>query len=215
MTNDEKFIYLKKYEDDLKKSGYGLIAGVDEAGRGPLAGPVVACACIIKDDFYMQGINDSKKLTAKKRELIYRAVIENEKIDFGIGIVDSITIDNVNILQATFLAMKIAINNLKNKPGFIIFDGNQYPLLSIPSEGIIKGDSKCLSISLASIIAKYTRDEIMESYHKKHPEFGFNSHKGYGTKKHIEAINSIGILPIHRKSFEPIKTLVDKEKNNG
>ena len=183
--------------------GYALICGVDEAGRGPFAGPVAAGAVILDlndPDKKILYLNDSKKLSEKKREQLYKEI--NEKaVAWNVGLVDNHEIDEINILQATYKAMRLAIGGLSVKPDFILADAVHIPDIDIPQEGIIKGDAKSLSIAAASIMAKVTRDHIMLEYDKLYPEYGFASHKGYGTKAHIEALKKYGPLDIHRKTF--------------
>jgi ribonuclease HII len=189
-----------KYERDLQRQNISIIAGVDEAGRGPLAGPVVAAAVILPGKFTLKGIDDSKKLTPDKREKLFIKL--TSAVDFGIGVVDELTIDKKNILQATFLAMKQAVAQLTNQPEHILFDGNQYNyLMQIPQTLIVRGDSISRSIAAASIIAKVTRDRLMVEYHKLYPQYGFAQHKGYGTAEHCEAIREHGPCPLHRKTF--------------
>lgn len=195
------------FENKLREKGYNNIAGVDEVGRGPLAGPVVAAACIIPKGVLIEGIDDSKKIESSKREEVFQRIINHPKVSYSVGIVDNKVIDQINILQASFLAMKQAIRKLLIKPDFLLFDGNQYPMTSIPSNAIVKGDSLSISIAAASIIAKQTRDKIMEEYHIKWPHFGFDQHKGYATEKHRNAIVKHGPCEIHRRSFDPIKSL--------
>ena len=180
-----------------------LICGVDEAGRGPFAGPVVAGAVILSLDDPEREIlylNDSKKLSEKKREALYDEIME-KAVSVGVGIVERDVIDEINILQATFLAMQKAIAALDPQPDYILADAVTIPKIVIPQEGIVKGDAKSVSIAAGSIIAKVTRDRIMYEYDKLYPEYGFASHKGYGTKAHIEAIKEYGMLDIHRRSF--------------
>ena len=180
-----------------------LICGVDEAGRGPFAGPVVAGAVILSLDDPEREIlylNDSKKLSEKKREALYDEIME-KAVSVGVGIVERDVIDEINILQATFLAMQKAIAALDPQPDYILADAVTIPKILIPQEGIVKGDAKSVSIAAGSIIAKVTRDRIMYEYDKLYPEYGFASHKGYGTKAHIEAIKEYGMLDIHRRSF--------------
>lgn len=184
---------LRFYEKDLKKKGYNSIAGVDEVGIGPLAGPVVAAACILPDRLIIKGVNDSKKLTEDQRVRIYDELVNNKDVIFALGIVEVKIIDQINIHQASLLAMKNAILNLKIKPDFLLFDGRKHPIMPMESEAIVKGDSLCHSISCASIIAKVTRDRIMDDYHQKYPEYGFNLHKGYGTEKHRKLLQKIHI----------------------
>ena len=206
----ERIEKMSCYEKKIREKGFEYVAGIDEVGRGPLAGPVVAAACILPANFSLKYINDSKKLTPKMREKLFFQLLSNKEIYYGYGVIDAETIDEVNILEATFLAMKQAIFNLPKAPDYILFDGNQMPDIKIPKEGIIKGDSLSISIAAASIIAKHLRDKIMEGYHEKFPKYYFHEHKGYGTKKHMAAINQHGPCKIHRRSFEPIKSLVEK-----
>jgi ribonuclease HII len=207
-----RLLKMSAVEQHLRKKGYRLIAGVDEVGRGPLAGPVVACACILPENFLLEDVNDSKKLSAEVREKIYQDLKSNPEVIYSVGIVDSDEIDKINILQATFKAMTDAIKSLKNKPEYILFDGNQIPAINIPTLGIVKGDSISISIAAASIIAKQTRDDIMIKYHKKWPCFGFDLHKGYATVRHREAVKEYGPCEIHRKSFDPISSFLEKKK---
>ncbi len=191
------------HEKDLNSSGYSSIAGVDEAGRGPLAGPVVAAAVILKTFSFKERIDDSKKLSAKKREKAYGEIIKKSVV--GVGIVDEKTIDKINIYQATKRAMKMAIASLDVHPEYVIVDGKMKISTKCPLKCIVGGDSKSLSIAAASIIAKVTRDRIMLEYDSIYPQYGFARHKGYGTKYHIAAIKNHGPSPIHRRSFRPIK----------
>ena len=190
-----------KYEKELYKKGIKYIAGVDEVGRGPLIGAVVAAAVILPNDFYLEGLTDSKKLSEKKREAFYK-VIMNKALAVGIGIVSEKRIDEINIYEATKEAMIMAINNLSIKPEHVLIDAVKLDI-DIPSTSIIKGDAKSQSIAAASIMAKVTRDRMMYELDKEHPEYDFAHNKGYGTKKHIEAIRKYGILKEHRKSFAP------------
>lgn len=197
------------FERELYDKGIKLIAGVDEVGRGPLFGPVVAAAVILQKDYNLKGLTDSKKLTEKKRNEFYE-IIKKDAVAIGIGIIDEKKIDEVNIYEATKLAMKEAINNLKVKPEHILIDA--MPLeLDIPTTSIIKGDSKSESIAAASVIAKVTRDSMMYEMDKKYPLYGFGSHKGYPTKKHIEALKEYGVIKGYRRTFTPVKDLI-KEK---
>jgi len=192
---------MKEYERSHVNCAY--ICGIDEAGRGPFAGPVVAGAVILdwnNPDKEILYLNDSKKLSEKKREELYDVIME-KAISVGVGIVDSKTIDEINILQATYMAMRQAISKLTPQPGFVLADAVTIPGIDIPQEGIIKGDAKSVSIAAGSIIAKVTRDRMMYEFDKQFPEYGFASHKGYGTKAHIEAIKKYGMLDIHRRSF--------------
>ena len=186
------------YPERLK--GFNKICGIDEAGRGPLAGPVVAAVVVFKPGTKIEGINDSKKLSEAKRNELFD-IIKNEALDYGIGIVQRDEIDEYNILNATYMAMKKAINCLKKSPDYLLVDAAHIPDIDIAQKAIIKGDSKSISIAAASILAKVTRDSLMYEYDKMYPEYGFSSHKGYGTDQHYQAIRQHGITPIHRKSF--------------
>ncbi|MBQ9815610.1 MAG: ribonuclease HII [Lachnospiraceae bacterium] len=194
----ERIEGMKEYEK--KHSDCLYICGIDEAGRGPFAGPVVAGAVILDKNKEILYLNDSKKLSEKKREELYDVIMENA-ISVGVGVVDSRIIDEINILQATFMAMREAISRLDPQPDFILADAVHIPDIIIPQEGIIKGDAKSVSIAAGSIIAKVTRDRMMYEYDKMYPEYGFAKHKGYGTAAHIEAIRKYGPLDIHRRSF--------------
>ena len=194
-----------KYERRYNEQGYQVIAGIDEAGRGPLAGPVVAAAVYWGDANLIDGIKDSKKISEKKRLSLYHLILENAK-DIGIGIVHEKEIDNINILQSTYLAMRIAIGKLNHKPDMLLIDGNRADINHYKYETIINGDNLSYSIAAASIIAKVTRDKLMCEYEKIFPKYGFAKHKGYGTKNHLLTIYENGACPIHRKSFKPIKS---------
>jgi ribonuclease HII len=197
----ERLNVLKEFENKLYSEGLKYIAGIDEAGRGPLAGPVVVGIAIMKPDSFIEGVNDSKKISEKKRELLYEQ-ITNEAIDWSVGIVDQNEIDEINILNATKKALHMAITNLKIKPDRILVDALEHiDTCGIPYTSIIKGDAKVYSISAASIIAKVTRDRMMKEYDEIYPEYGFAGHKGYGTAKHIQAIKTYGPCPLHRKTF--------------
>lgn len=187
-------------EDKLYSEGYNFVCGVDEAGRGPLCGPVVAAAVILPKDEYIEGVNDSKKLTEKKREKLYDDIMM-KAVAASIGISDVDVIEKVNILNATKLAMKQAIEKLSIKPDYVLIDGNQMIDINIKAETVVSGDAKSESIAAASIIAKVTRDRMLIEFDKKYPEYGFAKHKGYGTKSHIEAIQKYGLTDIHRSSF--------------
>lgn len=184
-----------------------IIAGVDEVGRGPLAGPVVAAAVILPKDHTIEGLRDSKKISKKRRESLFPLIYE-QAIDIGIGEVDVKTIDKINIREATFKAMKMALDDLSTIPDRALIDGHPLNDQSIPNEGIIGGDDKVDSIKAASIIAKVTRDRIMKEYSIIFPEYGFENHSGYGTKIHIEALEKYRATPIHRRSFKPVKNLM-------
>lgn len=200
-TEEQRIKEMLIYEEELTRLGYLHIAGVDEAGRGPLCGPVVAAAVILPKNLYIEGVNDSKKLSEKKREKIYEEITNNKEIVYAVGMSDVDVIEEVNILNATKLAMIQAINNLRVKPDFVIIDGNQNINIDMQSQTLVSGDSKSASIAAASIIAKVTRDKMMQIYDKEYPEYNFSKNKGYGTKTHIEAIKKYGLCNIHRPSF--------------
>ena len=194
-------IYETLYEFDSQlRSDHGLFCGVDEAGRGPLAGPVCCAACILPEDVRIDGLNDSKKISEKKREALFDE-IRAKALCFNIVFVDSETIDRINILAATMLGMKQAVEGLVSVPAFAAIDGNKVPDLSIPAESFVKGDARSASIAAASVLAKVSRDRLMREYAEKYPQYGFEKHKGYGTKQHYEAIEKYGVLPIHRRTF--------------
>ena len=206
----ERLKKLKEIEEEIynKNSKIKYICGIDEAGRGPLAGPVVVASVIMPQNSILEYINDSKKVSEKRREYLYE-IIKQEAISYGIGIIDEKEIDEINILNATKKGLTISIKELKVKPDLILVDAlNGIDTLKIPYMSIIKGDAKCYSISVASILAKVTRDRIMRKYDELYPEYGFAKHKGYGTKAHIEKIKEIGPCPIHRKTF--IKNLLKR-----
>ena len=189
------------YENKAVLNGYKFICGVDEAGRGPLAGPVCAAAVILPQNFQIEGLDDSKKLSEKKRELLFDKIIENA-VAYNIAYGTLEEIERYNILEATYIAMNKAIDGLKVKPDFALIDGNRIPKgITVPCETVVKGDSKSCSVAAASILAKVTRDRLMLEYDKKYPQYLFAKHKGYGTKAHYEAIKKYGICEIHRKSF--------------
>ena len=199
---------LLEYEKDLYKQGITLIAGTDEVGRGPLCGPVVAAACILPVNYELEGLNDSKKLSEKKREKLYDILIK-ECVSYGIGVVSPERIDEINILEASKEAMKIALSKLSVKPEHVLIDAVKLDI-DIPSTSIIKGDAKSLSIAAASVIAKVTRDRMMYELDEKYPEYGFGKHKGYPTKAHIEAVEKYGVLDFYRKTFSPISEIIKK-----
>lgn len=189
------------FENEARQKGYKFICGVDEAGRGPLAGPVCAAAVILPEDCEIEGLNDSKKLSEKKREQLYDIIIE-KALDYSISYGTLEEIEEYNILEATYIAMNRAIDGLKNSADFALIDGNRVPRgIKIPCETVVKGDSKSYSIAAASILAKVTRDRLMLQYDKKYPQYLFAAHKGYGTKAHYEAIAQHGVCEIHRLSF--------------
>ena len=178
IKEQRRLIAMSKFEIELRQIGYKFIAGVDEAGRGPLAGPVVAAACILPDGFKLKDLNDSKQVAPQKRKELYQELTNSKDVIYSVGIIDSKTIDKINILQASLRAMEMAVFSLTQKPDILLIDGNQLPTTSIPSKAIIQGDSLSISIAAASIIAKQTRDAIMEEYHLKWPEYDFFDHKG-------------------------------------
>ncbi|MET3200540.1 UNVERIFIED_ORG: ribonuclease HII [Bacillus proteolyticus] len=193
----EKFFEMSKYENALREKGVTYIAGIDEVGRGPLAGPVVTAAVVLPEDFYIPGLNDSKKLSEAKRERFYDE-IKVQAIAIGVGIVSPQVIDDINIYQATKQAMLDAVANLSCTPQHLLIDAMKLPT-PIPQTSIIKGDAKSVSISAASIIAKVTRDRMMKELGEKYPQYGFEQHMGYGTKQHLEAIQVHGVLDEHPK----------------
>ncbi|MCG8689393.1 MAG: ribonuclease HII [Desulfobacterales bacterium] len=195
---------MRIFEHDAQARGYRLIAGVDEAGRGPLAGPVVSAAVVLPADFECKDITDSKKLSEKKREALFPFIQENA-LAFGVGIADHKEIDRINILQAALLSMKRAVEALSPKPDYLLIDGKFTIDSPLDQEAIVKGDSKSLSIASASILAKVTRDRIMKELAVQYPEYGFDRHKGYPTKAHKEAILANGPCPVHRQSFRGVK----------
>ena len=198
---EERLTNLKKIEKEYYDRGIEYIAGIDEAGRGPLAGPVVVASVIMPKDSMIEGVNDSKKVSEKKREILYDKILD-EVVSYGIGIIYQEEIDEINILQATKKGLTSAIEQMEIKPNLILVDAlNGIDTLGIPYQSIIKGDAKCYSISAASIIAKVTRDRIMREWDKVYPQYGFEKHKGYGTAAHIAAIREYGLCSIHRRSF--------------
>lgn len=195
------------YEEKYRAQGFLRIAGIDEAGRGPLAGPVVAACVILPDHPHgLHDVTDSKKVTPKKREELF-PLIQEHALSIGVGIVDAPVIDQINILQATFLAMHQAFKNCAAAPDFCLIDGNQRPSWALAAETIVKGDSRSLSIAAASIIAKVTRDRLMDEYDRQYPQWQFAKHKGYGTALHMSAIQTHGICGIHRRTFMPISQM--------
>ncbi len=197
------------WEKRLRLQGYELIAGIDEAGRGALAGPVVAAAVILPSSSYppwLKLVRDSKEISPKKRETLFH-LIREEAVSVGVGIVSAQIIDAANILKATQLAMKQAVEKLPRQPHFLIIDRLTLPHCPIPQEGITRGDKLCLSIACASIVAKVTRDHIMEELDEIHPDYGFAKHKGYGTRRHVSCLQQLGPSPSHRLSFAPVKTI--------
>ena len=198
---EQRLLLLKEKENELRKKGFQYICGIDEAGRGPLAGPVVVASVIMPADSMIEGVNDSKKVSEKKREKIYEQILE-EAISYGVAIIGQDEIDEINILNATKKGLTISLQELTKKPDLILVDAlNGIDTMGIPYDSVIKGDAKCYSIAAASIIAKVTRDRIMREWDKIYPEYGFEKHKGYGTAAHIAAIREYGLCPIHRRSF--------------
>ncbi|UFU01010.1 ribonuclease HII [Radiobacillus kanasensis] len=199
----EQFESMRGYERSIWKNGFRYIAGIDEVGRGPLAGPVVAAAVILTPDFYLPGLTDSKQVSAKKREIFFQYIVDHAK-SYGIGIINREEIDRINIYQATKQAMERAISQLAVKPDHLLIDAVTLDT-NTPSTSIVKGDQKSVSIAAASIVAKVTRDRMMIEYDVQYPEYRFASNMGYGTKEHLEAIQAHGITPIHRRSFSPVQ----------
>lgn len=195
------------YENAAAEKGFLHVCGIDEAGRGPLFGPVYAAAVILPTNVEIEGLNDSKKLTEKKREQLFDVICE-KAVAFAIGSASAEEIDSINILQATYLAMRRACEALPVAADYALIDGNRMPPLSISGETVVKGDAKCASIAAASILAKVSRDRVLRELDEKYPQYGFAKHKGYGTKAHYEAIKQFGVLPEHRKTF--LKNLAEK-----
>lgn len=204
LTKD-RFLEITKLERAARAQGFAKIAGVDEAGRGPLAGPVVAAACTLPEDFFLDHIDDSKKLTSQEREEMFEILVNHPEVQYGIGIMDAFIIDQINILQATLQAMAAAIGQMKQKPDFVLVDGNKKPPTELPCRAVVQGDSLSQCIMAAAIIAKVTRDRQMEGYAKQYPQYGFSSHKGYPTPQHLAALDQWGPCPIHRHSYAPVK----------
>jgi ribonuclease HII len=202
---EERLEKMWYYEKKYRQQGIRLIAGVDEAGRGPLAGPVVAAAVILPESFPVEGLNDSKQMTPQNRQRL-KERIESEAIAVGVGMADELYIDRHNILQATYHAMRKAIEQLPVKPDMVLADAVTIPDLGIPQQAIIKGDAKSHSIAAASVIAKTVRDEWMMQMAEKYPHYGFDHHMGYGTPEHLKALEEFGPSPIHRKSFAPVRS---------
>ncbi len=193
-------IHLLQLENQYRSQGFEVIAGMDEAGRGPLAGPVVAACCIMQSDTIVMGVDDSKKLSEKKREMLFEKITE-VAIAYGIGIVDSTEIDAHNILMATKMAFALAYTNMNYKPHILLIDGRDAIDVGVCAKAVVKGDSLCYSIACASIIAKVTRDNLMREYAKKYPGYLFEKHKGYGTELHVEKLKELGACDIHRRTF--------------
>ena len=188
------------FEHEAYLKGYTAVCGIDEAGRGPLAGPVYAAAVWLPEGLVIDGLNDSKKLSEKKREVLFDVIKENA-VAYGIGFADEKEIDEINILQATYLAMRRAYDNMQKACDYVLIDGNRMPPMPVPGETIVKGDAKSPSIAAASILAKVSRDRVMLEYAKQYPGYHFEKHKGYGTKRHYELLRRYGPCPIHRRTF--------------
>ena len=199
---------LLKFEKAAFSNGYSRIAGIDEVGRGPLAGPVVACACILKKGILIPDVNDSKQLTPEQRERVHQILTSHPDVSYAYAVVDHLTIDLINIYQASIRAMLEAVALLSEQPDLLLVDGLNLPHPSLPTQKIIGGDALSLSIAAASIIAKVERDKIMKAYHEQWPDYGFGEHKGYATPKHKKALKLLGPCPIHRRSFAPVKDLI-------
>lgn len=198
---EQRLLKIKEIDEDFFKKGVKYVAGIDEAGRGPLAGPVVVACVIMPENSMIEGVNDSKKISEKKREALYDKILE-EAICYGIGIINQEEIDELNILRATKKGLTTALTKMEIKPNVILVDAlTGIDTLGIPYKSIIKGDANSYSIAAASILAKVTRDRIMREWDKVYPEYGFAGHKGYGTAKHIAAIKEYGLCPLHRRSF--------------
>ena len=212
MNNEIETIDWLHYENEAYAKGYTCVCGVDEAGRGPLAGPVCAAAVVLPRGHIISGVNDSKKLTEKKREALFD-VIKNEAVSYSIATASEKEIDELNILQATYLAMRRAVEGLDVPADFAMIDGNRIPPLDIPAEYVIKGDGRSMSIAAASILAKVTRDRYMLEMAEKYPQYQFEKHKGYGTKLHYQMLDEHGASAIHRKSF--LKKYYDKKNSQG
>jgi len=197
---------VEPFEAEIRARGFRVIAGLDEAGRGPLAGPVVAAAVVLPEKARLKGVDDSKKLSAGQREEMF-SLLREKALAMGVGIVDVQEIDRLNILQASLRAMELAVGNLSLPPDFLLIDGIDSLHLPLAQQTIPKGDQRCLSVAAASILAKVTRDRLMMGYHDQYPQYNFARHKGYGTKEHLQAIRKYGCCPLHRRSFRTIYQL--------
>lgn len=191
-------------EHEARQAGYHCICGIDEAGRGPLAGPVVAAAVVLPEGFTLPGLNDSKKLSPRRREILYEALMQDESVLKSVAQASVEEIDRLNILRATHLAMKRAAEGLPTAADFCLIDGLAVPGFPLPSRNLIKGDARCLSIAAASVLAKVTRDRLMTDLDRQYPQYGFAKHAGYGTAAHLQALRQYGITPHHRRSFAPV-----------
>ena len=197
------------FDDSYRKQGYNVLAGIDEAGRGPWAGPVVAACVVLPSNIVIEGLNDSKKLSPQKREKLFK-IIYDISVSVGVEIIDESVIDSLNILNATHAAMKGALSKIKAGFDLVLIDGLPVPGIGSKNESIVKGDQKSACIAAASVIAKVTRDRIMMEMSVKYPQYSFERHKGYGTKLHFEALKKYGPCPVHRKSFSPVKNMKDQ-----
>lgn len=204
---------LLQYEKELYQMGYKLICGTDEAGRGPLVGPVVAAAVILPMNYHLDGLTDSKKISEKKREQFY-PIIKKDAISYGIGIVDAKTIDEINIYEASRLAMQRAILNMEIKPDYVLTDAMPFKSYSIPVKPIVHGDALSLSIAAASVLAKVTRDHIMYELDERYPQYEFKNHKGYPTKRHLELLKKYGPIEEYRFTYKPVRDLINKGDEN-
>ncbi|MGH2638203.1 MAG: ribonuclease HII [Rhabdochlamydiaceae bacterium] len=204
-TKLKRFLEITQLERAARSQGFSTIAGVDEAGRGPLAGPVVAAACTLPEDFFIDKIDDSKRLSPEQREKIFSILMTHPDVHYGVGMIEALIIDQINILQATLQAMAAAIAQLKELPDFVLVDGNKKPATHIPCQAIVQGDTLSQSIMAAAIIAKVTRDRQMIEYDKQFPHYGFSSHKGYPTRQHLTALSKWGPCSLHRQSYAPVK----------
>ena len=191
-------------EAEAREAGYVCVCGIDEAGRGPLAGPVMAAAVVLPEGFVLEGLHDSKKLSARRREVLYEALMADERVMKCVASADVEEIDRLNILRATHLAMRRAALGLLRKPDFCLIDGLPVPNFPLPSRALVKGDARCLSIAAASVLAKVTRDRYMRRLAQEFPQYGFERHAGYGTREHLQALHLYGITPHHRRSFAPV-----------
>ena len=207
LNEDLRLEQMLRYEKELYKAGYQAIAGIDEVGRGPLAGPVVAAAVVLPKACKIKGLNDSKKIPKKKHMTIYQAIMD-QALAVGIGIMDNTVIDQVNIYEATKIAMKDALSKLSCKPDYLLIDAMKLDV-DIPQQSIIKGDANSLSIAASSIVAKVTRDKLMADYDKEFPGYDFAQNAGYGTKSHLQGLERHGVTSIHRKTFEPVKSILN------
>jgi ribonuclease HII len=198
-------------EQRLYQQGYSSVAGLDEAGRGPLAGPVVAAACVLPEGFLLTHLNDSKRVRPEERDLLFDQLVNDSSVDYAIGVVSVERIDQINILRASLEAMKLAVHALKTPPTYLLVDGDHLPPIEIPGEALVRGDGRSLSIAAASILAKVTRDRLMVQEAEKWPRYCFAQNKGYATLEHLTALHRYGPCPIHRRSFEPIKTMTQPQ----